>query len=413
MNEVWHARSGIGARGRVRPRTGRTWLPVRGSAWKRCPACPHRKIVMGAAGRFRGSLSGLGTVWGRGSADLRRVCPARRVGCSADALIMVACARLAVRSAVCRCGAACAGGGAGSREQRAARGGRGGRQGRAGHSSCQQRRAGRAPAGSSRSAGQRRARPDRRGRCRRDGGRTAYPARARRVPGHRQGCPLHPGREKEPAPLYARLKSLPWRHVPVADSQRPRARPTGAPHAPGRHRNRRAGLPARRPGHPRHPQDQAPGRRETADHHRLRHHQPHHHPGHRRPARRMDPRALADRGPAPHPFATSPMPRTPPRSEPAVARRSRSPCATSQSQYSSSPGIPASQPPAATTAEMPPGPWPPWDLGPHDRNGRHATMPRPCSAVGSHARRGPPPHRDGLRVTADFLSDSKKIRCLP
>jgi hypothetical protein len=44
---------------------------------------------------------------------------------------------------------------------------------------------------------------------------------------------------------------------------------------------------------------------------------------------------------------------------------------------SSSPGTPASQPPAATTPATPPGPWTPSASACHDQNGHHATLPEP------------------------------------
>ena len=102
--------------------------------------------------------------------------------------------------------------------------------------------------------------------------------------------------------LYAQVKNLPWRHIPVAARQRNRG------HGRQEHRTLKTaavaaglGLPARRPGHLPHPPDPAAGRREVADRHRLRHHQPGRPPGNPGPARRLDPRPLADRGAAPHP----------------------------------------------------------------------------------------------------------------
>ena len=87
------------------------------------------------------------------------------------------------------------------------------------------------------------------------------------------------------------LRKLPWNTVPAAARHRDR----------GRHRLRRARLPARRAGPTRHPADAAAGRREMADRHRLRDRQPGLRPGHAIPPRQLDPRALADRGRAPHP----------------------------------------------------------------------------------------------------------------
>jgi hypothetical protein len=102
--------------------------------------------------------------------------------------------------------------------------------------------------------------------------------------------------------LYAQVKNLPWRRIPVAARQHgPGPRPPGAPHPQGRGRRRRARLPARRPGHLPDPPGPSAGRRQVADRHRLRHHQPGRPPGHPRPARRLDPRPLADRGTAPPP----------------------------------------------------------------------------------------------------------------
>ena len=86
--------------------------------------------------------------------------------------------------------------------------------------------------------------------------------------------------------LYAQVKNLPWRHIPVAARQHNRG------HGRQEHRTLKAAavaagsLPARRPGHLPDPPGPAAGRREVADRHRLRHHQPGRPPGNPRPARR-------------------------------------------------------------------------------------------------------------------------------
>jgi len=103
--------------------------------------------------------------------------------------------------------------------------------------------------------------------------------------------------------LYAQLKNLPWRNISVSDRQHDRGhgRDEHRTLQPG-YRRSRAGLPARRSGHPRHPPDPAPVRPgEMAHRHCLRHHQPDRQPSLPGPARQMDTRALAHRNAAPHP----------------------------------------------------------------------------------------------------------------
>ena len=65
--------------------------------------------------------------------------------------------------------------------------------------------------------------------------------------------------KKNQPSLYAQVKNLPWRHIPAGHEQRePRARPRRAAHPQAHRRRRRAGLPARRPGHPPHPPRSGP-----------------------------------------------------------------------------------------------------------------------------------------------------------
>src|SRR5512132_1042121 len=80
-----------------------------------------------------------------------------------------------------------------------------------------------------------------------------------------------------------------------------------------------------------------------------------------RPARPASPTCCAGTGRSRRctTFATSPSPRTPPRSAPVPAPTSWRPCATWSSACSAGPGRSTSPPRCATTPATPPGPWPP------------------------------------------------------
>jgi hypothetical protein len=149
------------------------------------------------------------------------------------------------------------------------------------------------------------------------------------------------------------VKPYPQRHMKVyADSG-------GAALPQGRHRQPLR-VPARRPGHPGHPQglrpaDPGPA---VADRDGLCDHQPHLRPGQPCPPRRLDPRALGDRRTACTTSATSPSPKTAPKCAPVAARTSWPACATSPSGRSAGRGRSTSPPPYAATPATLPGPSP-------------------------------------------------------
>src|SRR5215472_4830105 len=95
--------------------------------------------------------------------------------------------------------------------------------------------------------------------------------------------------------LLRQLRSLPWKDVPGRARVRgPGPRPGREADCQGRHRPRRAGVPAGRPGHPSHPPHPPPRQPQMTHPGQLRDHQPARRPGQARPARRLDPRPLQD-----------------------------------------------------------------------------------------------------------------------
>jgi predicted transposase YbfD/YdcC len=99
--------------------------------------------------------------------------------------------------------------------------------------------------------------------------------------------------------LLRQLRSLPWKDVPAGHVQDSRGHGrTRETDRQGGHGGRRAGVPARRPGHPDHPPHPPPRQPQVANRDKLRDHQPARGPGPPRPARHTDPRPLEDRKPA-------------------------------------------------------------------------------------------------------------------
>ncbi len=192
---------------------------------------------------------------------------------------------------------------------------------------------------------------------RRDRGYAAHPAHARPVPGRGEKGPSRARGQGPPARCapHAAATTLEGRHRP-APPARHRARSPRDPGDPHAHRHRpRPGPPPRRPGREDHPPPRRPQRpgnepgRPSTRSPTCPTSRPHRSGSESWPVRNGPPRTDSTSS------ATPPSARTPPRSAPATAPRTRPPCTTSRSTPPATTTTPAS-PPAPTTSPTSPSP---------------------------------------------------------